>query len=516
MIKLFEKDEQSFTSLGLGVLTDCTTCEITNELNGTYEASFEYPITVIHFDDLKEDRIIVCKPDRYSDEQPFRIYSISKPLNKKVRVKAAHISYDQNYYPVGEISGNSLNDTLSKIKSSSYIKNPFKFYNQTSEDITKAFSSTKVRSIRSLLYQKSSNDEESILSSYECDIVPDKFNVYFYPKGTLGSNNGVTFRYGKNLTDLTQDTDASTKVTGIFPIYSKESKERGEVPKVYEKAYVRSGQTPVLNNILQVGWVTYTDNIPDGAVTFIDTNTISGLFQPFQLVATANHPLPQGYEYLNGHYIKFDVTSGLVDVTDHIDDYPPIVPSTSIDYGQTVYTNITLREVDSQGQVIDNGVVYVKHGEEQSLQKILIVDLSNKFEADPTKEELRAEAKKYIEDNKLGESTVSVKASFVLLSSSSEFHQFINAEQINLGDAITVIYEALGVSDTLRIESIVYDCVKDNYVKMGLGERQALITDRILKKNDKMSYLRNAKGLLSQPKVADALEDGVNKTKGFS
>ena len=100
MIRLFEKDEQSFSTLGLGVLADCYKCEVTNELNGEYELTLEYPMSGIHFDDLKEDRIIVCKPDRYSDEQPFRIYSISKPLNRQVKVKAAHISYDLNYYPL--------------------------------------------------------------------------------------------------------------------------------------------------------------------------------------------------------------------------------------------------------------------------------------------------------------------------------------------------------------------------------------------------------------------------------
>ena len=171
MIKLFNKDEQSFSTLGLGALTDCIKCEITNELNGQYELSLQYPMSGAHYEDLILDRIIVCKPDRYSDEQAFRIYSISKPLGGRITVKAAHISYDMNYYPIKDISATSLNDLLSKVGSASVINTPFKFVNPTTEDVTKVFETTKIRSLRSLFYSAtgsksaSTNDNKSIIDS---------------------------------------------------------------------------------------------------------------------------------------------------------------------------------------------------------------------------------------------------------------------------------------------------------------------------------------------------------------
>lgn len=513
MIKLFEKDEQSFSTLGIGVLTDCYKCEVTNELNGKYEISLEYPMSGIHFEDIIEDRIIVCKPDRYSDEQPFRIYSISRPLNGKVKIKAEHISYDMNYYPVGPIenSANSLNDALEKISESCVITQPFKFINPTNANTTdKAFTSTKYKSLRNIFYSSSngnSNEEKSIIETFECDVVPDKFTLKVYPKGTLGSNNGVTFRYGKNLKDITQDTDASTKLTGVFPVYSKQTSNQAEISKTYQKAYLVEGKSVTLNNPLSISWMTYTDDVGAKGITFFE-NLSSNYSTAFQLVSTTNHPCPDEY---NGHYFTYLIDQGIIDVTNSLDDYPPRVPVGNLNYS-TSYTNVTLPAET------DNGIIYLNGRQNDPYQKIAVLDLTNQFEGDvaPTQEELRQVAEKYIEDNHLGDSTISVRASFILLSSSSEFKQFTNAERINLGDIITVIYEALGVSDELRVQSITYDSVKDEYISIGIGDRRPLITDRVLRKNDKMSELRNDTHFVIEPQVADVVETGANNLAGFT
>ena len=523
MIKLFNKDEQSFSTLGLGALTDCIKCEITNELNGQYELSLQYPMSGAHYEDLILDRIIVCKPDRYSDEQAFRIYSISKPLGGRVTVKAAHISYDMNYYPIKDISATSLNDLLSKVGSASVINTPFKFVNPTTEDVTKVFETTKIRSLRSLFYSAtgsksaSTNDNKSIIEEYECDVKPDNFTFNVYPKGKLGSNNGLTIRYGKNLTDMTQDSNAGTQVTGVFPLYASTTSERTSSVMTYQKVYVVRGKTPVFNDITQIEWL-QTDDSETAEPSYLQ-NLIS-LIRPtvtkkpvaVLIESTTNHPTSYG-----GHYVGYDGLNGYVDLGTTIDQtvYEPNYPISSVDY-ETVYHNISLYEEDEHGVVTNNGIVYVPGHEEDYYQKILILDLSSNFDEEPTKAALREEAEKYIKENNLGDPTINVKASFILLSSSSEYSQFINAERFNLGDTITVIYEALGVSDTMRVTSISYDCVKDEYVSVELGERQPTFSSNVLYKNDKLSYLRNDKKFVNEPQVADVVGDGVNHAAGFT
>ena len=103
LIRLFESTATTFQSNGLGGLSDASKCEVVEERNGSFELEMEYHISGRRYSDLKLRRIIVAKPNPYSDPQPFRIYSISKPINGLVTIKAEHISYDMSGYPVSDI-----------------------------------------------------------------------------------------------------------------------------------------------------------------------------------------------------------------------------------------------------------------------------------------------------------------------------------------------------------------------------------------------------------------------------
>ena len=94
LIILYDHDEEAFTSNGLGALPDAASCTVTEERNGGYEVEMEYPLTGSHFRDIQKRRILYVKPNPYDDPQPFRIYSITKPINGIVTVHAAHLSYD--------------------------------------------------------------------------------------------------------------------------------------------------------------------------------------------------------------------------------------------------------------------------------------------------------------------------------------------------------------------------------------------------------------------------------------
>ena len=90
LIILYDHDEEAFTSNGLGALPDAASCTVTEERNGGYEVEMEYPLTGSHFSDIQKRRILYVKPNPYDDPQPFRIYSITKPINGIVTVHAAH------------------------------------------------------------------------------------------------------------------------------------------------------------------------------------------------------------------------------------------------------------------------------------------------------------------------------------------------------------------------------------------------------------------------------------------
>ena len=77
---LFDKNDTTFTTQGLGRLSDAISCRVAEERNGSHELEMEYPVDGIHWSEVQISRIIVAKPNETSNPQAFRIYRISKSL----------------------------------------------------------------------------------------------------------------------------------------------------------------------------------------------------------------------------------------------------------------------------------------------------------------------------------------------------------------------------------------------------------------------------------------------------
>ena len=106
---LFAPGETAFESDGLGLLPDCLSCEVTEERNGIFEASIQYPTTGRHYADIVVGSIIKLLPNDASGPQLFRVYKISAPLNQVVTLSLEHISYELGDTPVIRLqaSGNA-------------------------------------------------------------------------------------------------------------------------------------------------------------------------------------------------------------------------------------------------------------------------------------------------------------------------------------------------------------------------------------------------------------------------
>ena len=148
MITLHESTEMSFTTNGLGALSDAITCEVTEERNGEFELEMEYPVTGIRYKELQLRRIIMAKPNPYSDPQPFRIYAITKPINGIVTINAEHISYDMSGYPVSAFAADTVQNAFINMKSASAVDCPFSF--STDKITTANMTVLKPSSMRSL------------------------------------------------------------------------------------------------------------------------------------------------------------------------------------------------------------------------------------------------------------------------------------------------------------------------------------------------------------------------------
>lgn len=234
---LYGPDETKFITNGLGRLSDCKRCIVTEVRNGKYECEFDYPLTGAHFEEIQYGRIVGCTHDDNHDIQPFVIYSRSVPdLNGIVTFYASHISYRLNKIVVTPFTSGTITDAFAKLRAKSINGNPFKFW--TDKTTTGSFEVSEPKAIRGLL----GGEEGSILDVFGAgDYKFDKFTVRLYAH--RGVDSDVEIRYSKNLTDLEETTDVGSTYNAIVPFWKD---TEGNFLMLPEKIIVYSGVEPVI------------------------------------------------------------------------------------------------------------------------------------------------------------------------------------------------------------------------------------------------------------------------------
>lgn len=225
---LYDKTETDFTHNGIGFLKDATKCTVTEERNGAYECSLQYPITGRWYDQITDGAIIKAKANDTSEPQLFRIYKSSKPLKGIVTYSAEHISYDLNGIPTLGFSVKNVTPqaAITKAIDEAGLTSPF----VALSDISTLNSTTILTpcSVRAIL----GGQTGSVLDVWGGEYEFDNFTVKLHKH--RGTNNGVSIEYGKNLKDLKQESNIAECYTHLMPyaVYSEET-EDGEKNEVY-------------------------------------------------------------------------------------------------------------------------------------------------------------------------------------------------------------------------------------------------------------------------------------------
>lgn len=193
---------------GIGSLTDCLSCEVTEERNGSYELTLSYAVGGIHADEIEVNRIIKAKPNYTDNPQLFRIYKVGKAMNGRFEVNAQHISYDLSgkILPAGILTFDAL-ATVQAITT-----NGGGNFNITTDiSSSRTFKSDVPASTRSWFGGKTG----SLLDIYGGEWKYDNFTCSLL--ASRGTDRGTTIRYGKNLTELSQEISFENLVTAIVP-----------------------------------------------------------------------------------------------------------------------------------------------------------------------------------------------------------------------------------------------------------------------------------------------------------
>ena len=228
---LYDYAEKDFVTNGVGRLSDCISCVVTEERNGIYECEFEYPMDGAHFSEIKEGMIIACTHDDAGDIQPFDIYGHSAPINGAVTFYAHHVSYRLSNAVVMPFTATSCVEAILAIPNNLANGSEFSFW--TNKGTAGDYENKVPTNARGLL----GGQQNSLLDVYGTgDYEFDKFMVRLYTN--RGADTGVQVRYGKNLIDLKDDLSEETSYNAVVPYWLSAD---GELVTLDEKLLIYNG-----------------------------------------------------------------------------------------------------------------------------------------------------------------------------------------------------------------------------------------------------------------------------------
>ena len=266
--RLYAPETAEFDNNGIGVLSDAISCRAFPAF-GSDELTLVYPLTGIHYADIRIRSILVVKPDPFRDPQPYRVYKISRPMSGKVTIYARHIAYDLSGVIVAPFSASSVADALSGLKNNAVTNCPFSFH--TDKDTSGAFSVKVPSSIWGTL----GGHDGSILDVYGGEYQFDGYTVNLWNR--LGADRGVSIRYGKNLTNLQQDENCANCYTGVAPYWTdQDGAETVTLPEIVINAEGDYGYTRILSLDLSESFETAPteDELRERAQKYMTDNKI--------------------------------------------------------------------------------------------------------------------------------------------------------------------------------------------------------------------------------------------------
>lgn len=219
---LYAKNATDFTGNGIGHLKDTIKSEVTEERNGSYELTLQYPITGAWYSNIADGVIIKAKANETSDLQLFRVYKTSKPINGIITYSAEHISYDLNGIPS---LGLSIDNATAQMAINKALTEAALSHNFAAWSDISTLNGTTISipcSVRALF----GGQRGSVLDVWGGEYEFDNFVVKLHAH--RGSDTGIIIEYGKNLKDIKQESNIAECYTHLMPYAKKTVKTTDE------------------------------------------------------------------------------------------------------------------------------------------------------------------------------------------------------------------------------------------------------------------------------------------------
>lgn len=97
------------------------------------------------------------------------------------------------------------------------------------------------------------------------------------------------------------------------------------------------------------------------------------------------------------------------------------------------------------------------------------LDLTSKFESQPTAEQLEAAARSYMQNNQVNLPAQTIKVNFIRLQDSEEYAEYAALLDCKLCDTVRVIFPRYNMDGKFKIVKTVYNSLTERYEEMELG-----------------------------------------------
>lgn len=201
MLRVFSPSDTDFTSNG-DVVIQATLAVVHKTDNGDYYLELQCGLEYVDF--VKSENIIVAPTPQGA--QAFRIENVEL-TRTKISVKAWHKFYDSKNYLIADsyVVDKNCNDALDHLNSATDNESPF----TTLSDVQTVAS---YRCVRKSLYEAIN----TVLERWGGHLVRDNNSIQI--RQSIGSDNGVTIQYRKNLKDISVSYDWSGVCTKLLPV----------------------------------------------------------------------------------------------------------------------------------------------------------------------------------------------------------------------------------------------------------------------------------------------------------
>ena len=314
---------------GLGRLNDCVELLVTEHLNGQYTATMKYPVSGIHFNDIELQGIIKLSANQFDEPQLFRIVNVSKPLNGIVEYELNHITYDLSYTSVAPFTSDYVRPTLVALWDNMTGGKSFSISTDINDSThrTHKFKNEKPQSCRALF----GGQEGSLIDIFGGEYHYDNLKVELLDK--RGADHGVKIKYGKNLTDITQDETNENVYTHVIP-YAQDSNKNTIIGDTITLFNVAESKMRILN--LDLSDKFQGENGEETKITVKDVNREARYY-----VERNNLTEPR---------VCLDVS--FLDLSQTV-EYANIAPLETVSLGDTVYVDYPKLGVSAKARVIE-------------------------------------------------------------------------------------------------------------------------------------------------------------------